>query len=90
MANGDEKFVLIGNFLSNQEMEYKVFDENLLETRYTSPMAYYYIDDVQLMLYDSLVHKDCGAAVLEAMRETEGVAAAMVEMGRSNDLFSNR
>ena len=38
----------------------------------------------------ALVHKDCGAAVLEAMRETEGVAAAMIEMGRSNDLFSNR
>ena len=38
----------------------------------------------------ALVHKDCGPAVLEAMRETEGVAAAMIEMGRSNDLFSNR
>ena len=38
----------------------------------------------------ALVHKDCGPDVLEAMRETEGVAAAMIETGRSNDLFSDR
>lgn len=59
IANGDEKFVIIGNFLSNQEMKYKAFDENLLQTQYTSPMAYYYIDDVQLVLYDSLLHAAC-------------------------------
>ena len=38
----------------------------------------------------ALVHKDCGPDVLEAMRETEGVAVAMIETGRSNDLFSDR
>ena len=38
----------------------------------------------------AVVHKDCGPDVLEAMRETEGVAAAMIETGRSNDLFSDR
>ena len=39
---------------------------------------------------DALVHKDCGSDVLEAMQQTEGVAVAMIEMGRSNDLFSDR
>ena len=38
----------------------------------------------------ALVHKDCGPAVLEAMRGTEGVAATMIETGRSNDLFDDR
>ncbi len=38
----------------------------------------------------ALVHKDCGPDVLDAMRETEGVAVAMIETGRSNDLFSDR
>ena len=38
----------------------------------------------------ALVHKDCGPDVLEAMRETEGVVVAMIETGRSNDLFSDR
>ena len=38
----------------------------------------------------ALVHKDCGPDVLEAMRETEGVAVAMIETSRSNDLFSDR
>ena len=38
----------------------------------------------------ALVHKDCGPDVLEAMQETEGVAAAVIETGRSNDLFSDR
>ena len=37
----------------------------------------------------ALVHKDCGPAVLEAMRGTEGVAATMIETGRSNDLFDD-
>ncbi len=38
----------------------------------------------------ALVHKDCGPGVLETMRDTEGVAIAIIETGRSNDLFSNR
>ncbi|MBI9065820.1 MAG: OmpA family protein [Salinivirgaceae bacterium] len=59
VAKGDEKYVIIGNFLSNQEMKYTAFDENLLQTQYTSPMAYYYIDDVQLVVFDSLLHADC-------------------------------
>ena len=38
----------------------------------------------------ALVHKDCGQAVLDAMQNTEGVAAIFIETGRSNDLFDDR
>ena len=38
----------------------------------------------------ALVHKDCGQAVLNAMQNTEGVAAIFIETGRSNDLFADR
>lgn len=48
VAQGGESYVIIGNFLSNQEMEYLTFDENLLQTTNTSPMAYYYVDFVEV------------------------------------------
>ena len=38
----------------------------------------------------ALVHKSCGPNVLEALRDSEGVAATFIEPGRSNDLFDDR
>ena len=38
----------------------------------------------------ALVHKSCGPDVLEALRDSEGVAATFIEPGRSNDLFDDR
>ena len=58
-AQGGEQYLLIGNFLSNQQMKYKRFDENLIPTTQITPLAYFYIDDVQVMLYDSTEHSDC-------------------------------
>lgn len=58
-AKGNEKYLLIGNFLSNQQMEYKALDENLIPTPHISPMAYYYIDDVVVVPYNDSVIYDC-------------------------------
>ncbi len=48
-ALGGEAYIIIGNFLSDQQINYQEFDENLLTTRHTSPMAYYLIDDVSVI-----------------------------------------
>ena len=58
-AQGGEYFLLIGNFLSNQDMKYKKFDENLIPTRHISPMAYYYIDAVEVHPYVDSLHQNC-------------------------------
>lgn len=48
VAQGGEQYLLIGNFLSNQQMEYIQFDENLIAAEQISPMAYFYIDHVEV------------------------------------------
>jgi len=59
VAHGNEKFVTIGNFYSNQEMQYQLLDENLIVTPHINPMAYYYIDDVQVLLYNDSLKLAC-------------------------------
>lgn len=58
-AEGGEEYLIIGNFLSNQEMDYFLFDENLIKTDNISPMAYYYIDNVEVWPFDSTLHHAC-------------------------------
>lgn len=58
-ALGNESFLIIGNFMSNQKMKYQKFDENLIQTSFINPMAYYYIDDVQIVIFDSTKHAAC-------------------------------
>lgn len=53
-ATGNEAHLLIGNFWSNQDMDYKSFDENLIASPNINPIAYYYIDFVEVYEQDSL------------------------------------
>jgi outer membrane protein OmpA-like peptidoglycan-associated protein len=59
MARGGEKYLLIGNFLSNQELKYKEWDENLISTPNISPMAYYFIDDVKVKVFSDTTNYYC-------------------------------
>jgi outer membrane protein OmpA-like peptidoglycan-associated protein len=62
-AQGGESYLIIGNFLSNQEMTYQNFDENLLLTQNTSPMAYYYVDYVEVYEYKPELNLSCESIV---------------------------
>jgi len=64
-AKGGEQYLIIGNFLSNQQMKYREFDENLIQTYQVNPMAYFYIDDVQVMPFDSTMNYDCESLIPE-------------------------
>jgi outer membrane protein OmpA-like peptidoglycan-associated protein len=59
IATGDEEFLFIGNFLNNQEMDYKAFPEHWIETRNISPMAYFYVDDVLVEPFDPNKEYNC-------------------------------
>ncbi|HAM97387.1 MAG TPA: hypothetical protein DCQ26_02145 [Marinilabiliales bacterium] len=71
-AKGDEAFIIIGNFLSDQQIEYRAFDENFIATQYVNPMAYYLIDDVFVAPFDTAFYKDCGFIVAEKTRFFSG------------------
>ncbi len=71
-AKGNEKYLIIGNFLSNQQMEYRNFDENLIPTPNINPMAYYYIDGVLLEPYNDSLHYDCANLLAEEPKEFNG------------------
>ncbi|MDA3892927.1 MAG: OmpA family protein [Salinivirgaceae bacterium] len=62
-ASGNENYLIIGNFLSNQQMKYQVIDENLLQTQHTTPSAYYYIDNVEVIEYNDTLQLDCDGLV---------------------------
>ena len=65
-ANGGEQYLIIGNFLSDQLLEYFEFDENFIPTQEISQYAYFYIDDVQVMEY----HPDSSAVSNKIKEET--------------------
>jgi OmpA-OmpF porin, OOP family len=46
-AKGGEIYLIIGNFESDQSMKFRMFDPNLMEMAH-NPMAYYYIDNVEV------------------------------------------
>lgn len=71
-ANGDELYLIIGNFLSNQQMKFEQLDENLIPTSQISPMAYYLIDDVKLMPINDSSAYDCQALTPEKLKAFEG------------------
>lgn len=71
-ANGDEIYLIIGNFLSNQKMQYKQLDENLIQTQSISPMAYYLIDDVKVFEYNDSLIVACGSAPEKKVKPFEG------------------
>lgn len=58
-AKGGEQFLIIGNFESDQTMKYKQFDENLMPTINISPMAYYYIDMVEVYAVTNVDSQIC-------------------------------
>lgn len=59
MASGGEKYLIIGNFLSDQEIPYKEWDENLIQTQNINPAAYYYIDEVKVLKYNDTLNFVC-------------------------------
>ena len=58
-AKGDETYLIIGNFLSNHQMEYFEFDENFITSPNTSPMAYFYIDYVEVRPFSTDTIYNC-------------------------------
>lgn len=87
IAAGGEKFLLIGNFLSNQQMEYKEWDENLIPTPNISPMAYYYIDDVKVEVYSDTANYYCEALQINVPVDFEGKLDSKKRMVLKNLYF---
>lgn len=71
-AEGDETYLLIGNFLSNQEMKYRHLDENLIQTQQTIPSAYYLIDNVEVFAYHDSLINTCSLLESETTKEFKG------------------
>jgi outer membrane protein OmpA-like peptidoglycan-associated protein len=58
-AHGGERFLIIGNFLSDQQLKYKEWDENLIRSQTILPSAYYYVDDVKVLEYTDTLDYVC-------------------------------
>lgn len=78
-AKGDEIYLVIGNFLSNQQMEYFEFDENFITSPNTSPMAYFYIDNVEVRRFSSDTNYNCDLNELPKIAAFDG---SLPESGR--------
>jgi outer membrane protein OmpA-like peptidoglycan-associated protein len=87
LAEGGEDYLIIGNFLSNQQMEYQNFDENLLQTQNTSPMAYYYIDFVEVYEYLPELNLSCEKMEPEPLMAFDGVLLRNQKMVLENLYF---
>lgn len=71
-AVGGEGYLTIGNFLSNQHMEYHEFDENLITTDNISPMAYFYLDKVEVFQLNDTSSYNCESRVNEELLAFDG------------------
>lgn len=63
-AQGGERFLLIGNFLSDQQMTYKEWDENLIRSQTILPSAYFFVDDVRVVEYSDTLDYLCEGIVV--------------------------
>jgi OmpA-OmpF porin, OOP family len=48
-AEGVENFLIIGNFLSDQQMTFYEFDENFIQTTEIAQYTFFYVDDVKVI-----------------------------------------
>lgn len=87
-ANGLEKYLIIGNFLSNDMLKYQVFDENLLLTQQTAPMAYYYIDAVAVYPFTDSLKSQCISISAQKLVRYEGNLDVNQQMVLSNLHFA--
>ncbi len=83
-AKGGELYLIIGNFESDQSMHYRMFDPNLMEMPH-NPMAYYYIDNVEVYATSNGGIFSCDAPGLASFKGAMEINKPMV---LSNLLFN--